>query len=120
MRDYYPVSKGAKIVLGAQVREQFNGRVIGSRYHFFRACRIGTLEVSTARVGDAIWFTHLYPDMGVVCGTTRVPTSMFPRKCLVNISRVRIDESVYTGLYVRGVPVPYEYGCGGLRTPHTM
>lgn len=104
-------------VLLAEVGIQFHRRIIGACCHGLRLILIGTSEGCTAGVLDAVRLAHFNADVGVICRAASVPAPMVPRKGLINIAGVGVDEAMHTGVGVAGtIPVLDEHGSRRLRT----
>jgi len=96
VRNNHAILHRVKVVLFTQHGKQFHSGVVCSGCGGSCGGQIGTGEGCAACIFDISRFTHFNPNVGVVCGSPGVPSTAVPRKGLVNIPGVGINEAMDT------------------------
>lgn len=116
-----PIGEWVKGILLAEHSEKLDSGLIGAPCHGPSGREIGADERGTVSIANAGRLTHLHPDVGVIRRPSSVPTSPLPRKGLVDIAGVAVNEGMDTGTVVGwAVPVFDEHLSGGLGAPHRV
>jgi hypothetical protein len=110
-----------QLELFASLGKQLDCRVIGSLYHSTGTGQIRTGEAGSTSVLDTVRFTHLHTNVGVVRRSTTMPSTMVPRKGLIYIPRVGINEGMDTCPVIAGTVPKVRKGLGRwLGTTHRV